>query len=329
MLDARKGEEMMRPIVALCCWLILFVLSFEPFSARAQSPDYIADVAWSDDGSALLVATTDTIYVYEAGKWEALPKVWPLGETFVRSIDVSGHSVVVGSDTSILIFNFLNGKRIFEDVSLRGYATFRTGEQLVTGAFAVRIVDIASGRQLPSFGSFYWPVSAFAVSPDGAYVAAANGGEGGYLWKTDTGEPITQLPDATDFAFSSDGASLVYSLLGNELTVWDVAANKQRWRSIPYKGNGAMSVAFYPDDSVIVAAYRDGMLMLCDAKTGAEVDRVKAYQPAADNRIIDYGLAYSPDGELLAAGGSDGAVHIWDMRGGHFADKPVAILTHE
>jgi eukaryotic-like serine/threonine-protein kinase len=90
-----------------------------------------------------------------------------------------------------------------------------------------------------------------------------------------------------------------------------------------------MSVAVHPDGVIGAAAYRDGSLLLFNVETGTEMDLIRAYEAEENPFIVDYGLAFTPDGSLLAAGGSDRTLRVWDVRDGRFADDPAAVLRLE
>lgn len=320
----------MNHVVILARRLFVGVLLLPLLGAYGQSLDPMTtDVQWAEDGGALLVATLDTLSLYDTDDWEALPHRIPLELTVIRSIDILHDLVVVGSDTGVAVLDYRSGERVFYDDTLRGHAAFLGENQIAAGAFGISVVDIGDSERFRSFGSYYWPVSAFAVTADGRYAAATNLGEGGFLWEVETGEQIAALPDATDFAFSPDASQLAYSRMQNEVYLWDIAQNVILWQAIPHDGDGAISVAFRPDGAIIAAAYRDGTLVLCDAETGEMIDIIHAYDPSPDNAIVDYGLAYSPDGSLLASGGSDATVRIWDVSDGHFVSEPVVALVLE
>lgn len=312
-------------------WLVLSLILFTPLlNVHGQSLDQATvGIAWTEDGSSLLVATTDTLYVYDADDWEASPQVLPLQMNWVRSIDVLGDLVLFGNDGGVAIFNFRTGERIFYTELVRGHAAFRSEDQIITGAFGIAVLDIARPRQFRSFGGYYWPVSAFALSPTGTYAAAANGGEGGHLWKIDTGEDVAPLADANDFAFSPDESTLAYSRMYGEIYLWDLTLHQNLWQVVHHDGGGVQSVAFHSEGEVIAGAYNDGTLVLCDAETGELLDIAPVSRPVT-SVIMDFGLAYSPDGNLLAAGGIDGKVYVMDVSNGRFADEPpVATLIVE
>jgi WD40 repeat protein len=46
-----------------------------------------------------------------------------------------------------------------------------------------------------------------------------------------------------------------------------------------------------------------------------------------DNKVVLNGLAFSPDGALLAAGGYRGVVQVWDVAAGRLLSRPVGLQT--
>lgn len=75
----------------------------------------------------------------------------------------------------------------------------------------------------------------------------------------------------------------------------------------------AYDCAFAPDDGVLAVAYHGGHLVLFDPATGARVRQLAGFGGVPDGVKR---LAFSPDGELLAAAGSDGRARLYRWRTG-------------
>ena len=134
-------------------------------------------------------------------------------------------------------------------------------------------------------------------------------------------------------AFAPDSKQLV---IGghHELTVWDAAAGKLVKR-IYTRAERAYGMVFLPDGKLAVAGGRPGQegdVRVYDiAAKGKTEDGIAILDGVNDTKVMVKQLldvedsvlciAASPDGKLLAAGGCDRAVRIWDLSGGLAAAK--------
>jgi WD40 repeat protein len=152
-------------------------------------------------------------------------------------------------------------------------------------------------------------------------------------------------------AFSADGTTLMSSDR-RETVSWDVATGK-KLTVIDHSSHPPATLAFSPVTKTLVCSFRDGSIALCDSATGKELRRLQdedreiadvVLSPDGKRlawwagprfqtqvRICDlapggeswalpeqepgvYCAAFSPDGNLLATGGWEGVIRIWDLR---------------
>ncbi|MBX9627304.1 MAG: WD40 repeat domain-containing protein [Gemmataceae bacterium] len=215
----------------------------------------------------------------------------------------------------------------------------------------LRAYDVATGKPRddgpparPEAGS-----AVVAVSADGKRAAVARAGvlvvrdvaTGGQLAEVRPAVPTVQ-GGAT---LSADGAVLAYGTLsqqnrGGEVVVWDVAKNAQVGR-VPSPQPGVPLPTLSPDGKVVAvrgqgftastpAVARPGAgVAPAAADTGPTVAVWEATggkelfkAPVGGTAGPQSGVAFSPDGKLLAVGSGEGPIDLWEVPSG----KPVKTL---
>ena len=143
-------------------------------------------------------------------------------------------------------------------------------------------------------------------SPDGRLVATAAYEHTARLWNTGSGLEVKRLDHSSivnGVAFSPDGR-LVATASGDGIRVWDVASGKDTGRSYRDRklSNTVVSVAFSPDGQLMVSTSMSGELdsafTLWDTVSG------KKAKTLGTPRCISPSVTFSPDGRLVATGGS-------------------------
>jgi WD40 repeat protein len=136
-----------------------------------------------------------------------------------------------------------------------------------------------------------------AVSPDGRLIAA--GDEGGWigLWEMETGKQLGVIRahprDVSSIAFSPDGKSLVTA-----------------GRVSPGQKNSTIKIREITDNQLgAERSFTPGSALAAASTATSDAD-------ISGNGIPVSFVTFSPDGELLAAAGSDGVIRIWDLQSG-------------
>src|SRR5262249_42505162 len=136
-------------------------------------------------------------------------------------------------------------------------------------------------------------------SPDGKRLAVAQSNGIVIVWELDTQKSVEiKLPPPAagrgayfdGLAFSPDGRFLATSESQSGTRLWDSVTGRQIWST-----GGSGKVVFSPDGRTIVIGGWDRKLDLCNAVTGELLHSV----PTDRREIVD-GIAFSPDGALLA-----------------------------
>jgi RNA polymerase sigma factor (sigma-70 family) len=182
-------------------------------------------------------------------------------------------SVCVRDVSSLKVIRRLPGNRD----GWHGFAFTDGGRTLAVASHSgVRIWDIATGKQLRSFGC-PGRILCLALTRDNATLAAGTADGAFHLWKVRSGK-----------LFPRPGT-------GHQAPV--------------------NCVAYSPDGKTLATSSQDGTIHLCRAADGKEIRRWPAHA-LADRISWPNGLAFSRDGNVLASGGRDGMVRLWNLATG-------------
>jgi WD40 repeat protein len=232
---------------------------------------------------------------------------------------------------------------------------FSADGKLVAAALGSRILiwEVATGalrRQIDAGASF--PLEPLALSPDGSKIAAGFAAPanptltGGilFVWDTRTGErladfgrsynielPATGTTEVLNLAYSPDGKYLGICLGGlgvrHKLVVQDSTSGKGVYGflagpgmvfPIAFSFGGRMAAEWLRILGVVPGRLT---VTVWDLGSGRELRHF-----AGCGATLKNGLAFSPDGELLAAGGTRGRICVYDAEEG---GRPTVLTQDE
>lgn len=162
-------------------------------------------------------------------------------------------------------------------------------------------------------------------SSDGHTLAARNKSEI-YLWHIDAADirkselrhTITGYSlGVNSIAFNSDGQKLVS---GHEYSIRLWNPKDSQSKVLSYLSN-VQSVAFSPNGKTLASlrltstSDSNAEILLWDVAIGEYQVTLKGHGKVPDSRIPNQsGIAFSPNGEILASGSGDGTIRLWDAK---------------
>lgn len=218
------------------------------------------------------------------------------------------------------------------------------------GSSGVRIWDASTGRlvrELPAVEQNSTISIAFSPSNDSLLAVGCGSTSGASyigLWDIHAGTELARLSGRMDgdqsagvphaIEFSSDGQHLVVgrgfmnvltpSSSSKLLEVWEVAS-RQMIRRLPGHVNDCVSFDFTHDGTLLATGSRDGTAIIWSTAAWAPVRTLRNpdpdtvfEQPGAAGMVE--GVAFSPDGTLLAMASRGGSVLLWDVGTGQLLE---------
>jgi WD40 repeat protein len=300
-----------------------------PTNTVKNLPDVPAEVtcvAFSADGTLLVVQCDDKkVRIYDAAKQTLMRTV----DGFARNIAVSPNGRFVASvaddESSIILWNALNGKRIRmitgNPPRTTTLAFSPDGNRLLSGGEdrLVKIWDVATGREASTLAGYTKVIKGVAFNKQGTGLASAHSDKEGNNIRTwdlqngrDPGTLLAPLVQVEAITYTQDGTMIAAggtALDNKSIALWDANTGK-RLKMLQCDEYAVRSLSFSPDGKMLAAGTTDSVIALWDVAQEKVVKQLRGHK-----KLVN-AVKFSPDGKFLVSGSSDKTVRVWDVAAG-------------
>jgi len=289
----------------------------EPAIFEAHS-SYVLGLRFTGDSRALISAGMDNVVkLWSVPDWELIRTFEGHGNS-VNSFSLSPDETTLAtgsSDNTVRLWSFPDGELLHtrqdRKKTVSSVQISPDGQWVAAGSYGGRaVVWTLAGEEVVGIKVSKKNLSSVAFSPDSKTLATSGLGPEISVWSLPAGNLIRTLTTEDvavgSLKFINQGRYLISAGHGGTIRFWDT----ETWRDVrtiePGEAGGVRGIAFSPDESAVALSMESKVQV-----RSVEDWSVQAKLPVS-TKVVN-GMAFSPDGQWLAAGAADRRIRLWSL----------------
>jgi WD40 repeat protein len=284
---------------------------------------------FSPDSTTLAATTSDTVILWDVATGQQK------GDPVTVDSYYSAMRLAFSPDGQMLATGFGDGEIILLDITtgqppvnpLRGHtdaisslAFSPDGRILASGSEdnTIKLWDVGAGQPWGDpLRGHTGAVYSLAFSPDSQTLASGSSDNTILLWEVAARQAVGNKFGDWNYvsaAISPDGQVLATGSLDNQVVLWEVATRQPLGEPLNGHTDDIYSVAFSPDGKILASGNWNEIILWDVATRQLLGSPLTKHAEGSTNWIFQpTGIAFSPDGTILAASSKDHGIILWDL----------------
>lgn len=297
--------------------------SLSPIKSFRGHSDYLNRVVFSKQGNELRIISTckdKTVRIWDV---ETANQVGDPFEghgcrTCGLAVSMDGRRIVSGAEDGRVIIWDADTKEIIRCLSHHtdyiGRIQFSPDEKRLASASddgTLKIWDVGTGELVFDIDDHQDEVWGVAYSPNGTKIASSSKDCTIRIWSAATGkqqtQPLIHDSPVSSIVWSLDSRRIISACHDGQIYFWSAPTGAQLGSPLRAHSDAIITLAISPDSELIGSASVDGTAMLWRTTTRKPFGLVLQHAKRVS------AIAFSPNGQLVATGGRENIIFLWDI----------------